>query len=137
LQHQPWDMCFFGHSLKSELKGIDKGLVPNPNRSSFIWAHCYAVNARVLPELIDYMEMTMQLAPGDPRGARMYIDGAFNMFRLGNPHVVTLVGNPVLSVQKGSPSNIAGSRSFKSWPLIEPMIRLAREARDQLWRLTA
>jgi len=137
LQHQSWDMCFFGHSLKNELKGFDEGLVPIPNHFSFIWSHCYAVNARILPTLVDYAQMTTELAPGDPRGARMSIDGAFNMFRERNPHVLTLVGNPVLSVQKGSPSSIAGSHAYKSWPLIEPMIRLAREARDQLWRLTA
>jgi glycosyl transferase family 25 len=135
LQDQPWDLCFFGHSLKHELRGHAKGLVPH--RAGFKWAHCYGVNARVLPKLIDYLETTMILQPGDPRGARMYIDGAFTLFREQNPHVVSLVSNPVLSVQKGSPSSIAGKGWYRSFRFINPVINLARAVRDQFWRFTA
>jgi len=134
LRSNVWDFCFFGHSLKRELKGCGKGLIPH--RAGFIWAHCYAVNAGVLPKLVAYLELTMTLPAGDPRGARMYIDGALHMFRMQNPDVVTLVSNPVLSVQKGSDSSIAGRARYKSLPLIEPLIRIFRAARDQFWRLT-
>jgi glycosyl transferase, family 25 len=135
LRDQPWDLCFFGHSLKHELHGCAKGLVAH--RAGFTWAHCYGVNARVLPRLIDYLETTMILQPGDPRGARMYIDGAFTLFRERNPDVVALVSNPVLSVQKGSPSSIAGKGWYRSLRFINPLINMARAVRDEFWRLTA
>lgn len=135
LQNAPWDMCFFGHSLKRELAGYPKGLVAHP--AGFIWAHCYAVNASVFDRLIAYLEMTMVLEPGDPQGARMYIDGAFSMFRQRHPEVVALVSNPVLSVQRGSPSSIADTGWYRSLAPLAPLIGLARRARDQYWRLTA
>ncbi len=135
LQNSHWDLCFFGHSLTRELRGRGRGLVPHD--AGFIWAHCYAVNASVLGRLIDYLEMTMELEPGDPRGARMYIDGAFTMFRQRNPDVVTLISNPVLSVQRGSPSSIADTGWYRSLRPLSPLIRLAREARDGWWRFTA
>ena len=135
LQHRHWDLCFFGHSLKSELKGCEEGLIAH--RASFIWAHCYAVHAAALPGLIAYLEQTMALPPGDPRGARMYIDGAFSMFRERHPEIVTLVSNPVLSIQKGSPSSIAGTGWYRSLRWLVPLIGLGRAARDQWWRLTA
>jgi hypothetical protein len=135
LQTTDWDLCFFGHSLKRELEGCEPGLVPH--RAAFKWAHCYAVHARVLPKLIEYCEQTMTLPPGDPRGARMYIDGVFNVFRERHPEVVTLVGNPALSVQKGSPSNIAGTGWHADRRWASPLINLGRAARDQWWRLTA
>jgi hypothetical protein len=46
-----------------------------------MWAHPYAVHCRVLRDLIAYMELTLTLPASDPRGVRMYIDGALNMFR--------------------------------------------------------
>lgn len=134
LQQNPWGMCFFGHSLKAELLGCKKGLIPH--RASFIWAHCYAVHKRALPELISYLEMTMMLPPHDPRGSHMYIDGAFSLFRNRHPHIVTLVCNPVLSIQKGSASSIASSGWYASLGPFRPLVGLARAVRDQWWRMT-
>jgi hypothetical protein len=135
LQNVPWDLCFFGHSLKSELRGCPTGLVSH--KASFIWAHCYAVNARVFTKLIDYMEITSRRPPGHPLGARMYIDAVFTHFRALNPSVITLVSNPVLSLQRGSPSSIAGHGWYPAIRWMHPIINLARAARDQLWRLTS
>jgi len=135
LQRNPWDLCFLGHSLKDELRGCEKGLVVH--RANFIWAHCYAVHKRALPELIAYLEMTMTLPPHDPRGSHMYIDGAFSLFRNRHPHIVTLVSNPVLSIQRGSPSSIAGTGWRGAIRPVLPIISLLRAARDQWWRVTS
>jgi len=135
LRSNPWDLCFFGHSLKKELRGCKKGLIPH--RANFMWAHCYAVHKRALPELISYLELTMTLPPHDPRGSHMYIDGAFSMFRNRHPHIVTLVSNPVLSVQKGSASSIAGTGWYSALGQGKHLIGLLRAARDQWWRVTS
>jgi glycosyl transferase family 25 len=135
LQNVPWDLCFFGHSLKDELRGYPKGLVSH--KASFIWAHCYAANARVFTKLIDYMEITTTRPPGHPLGARMYIDAVFTHFRLQNPEITTLVSNPVLSLQRGSPSSIASHGWYPSLRWVHPIINLVRAARDQLWRHTS
>jgi len=135
LQTTPWDLCFFGHSLKRELAGRERGLIPHT--AGFIWAHCYAVNGPALGELIAYLELTAERPIGHPLGGRMYIDGAFTMFRQQHPHRITLVSNPVLSVQKGSPSNIAGTGWYRALGPLQPLLGAARALRDQWWRLTA
>ena len=92
LKQREWDLCFFGHSLKHELAQQPIGFVA-PN-ADFIWAHCYAVHARVLPRLVACLEQAMTLPPppsagkqalhrrsgdapvGIPRAARAIIGGS-------------------------------------------------------------
>ena len=66
LKQSDWDLCFFGHSLTHELANQPTGLVP-PN-GDFIWAHCYAVHARVLPRIVAYLERAVDLSVGHPDG---------------------------------------------------------------------
>ena len=58
------------------------------------------------------------------------------MFRRLNPDVVTLVANPVMSIQRGCVSSLAGGRWFDRPPLLVPLVSLARRARDEVWRTT-
>jgi len=134
LQRNPWDMCFFGHSLHRELRGMPKGLIHHT--ASFRWAHCYAVHSRVLPRLIAYLEENMSNPRGDPRGGKMYIDPAYSFFRRFNPDVVSLVANPVMSIQRGSVSSLGGCNWYDRSRLLVPLVSLARSARDELWRWT-
>lgn len=134
LARNEWDICYFGHTLTNELDVLDFGL---PRYSgSFYWAHCYAVHARILPRLTEYLEETLDKPSGDPHGAKMYIDAAHTLFRRLNPDVVTLVGNPVMSVQRGSPSSLAGRRWYDRYPLARLVLKLARSMRDECWRWT-
>jgi glycosyl transferase family 25 len=134
LSRREWDICYFGHTLTHELNSLQIGL---PRYSgSFYWAHCYAVHARILPRLIKYFEETLTRPAGDPRGARMYIDAAHTLFRKFNPDVITLVGNPVLSVQRGSPSSLNAMRWYDRNRLSRPIIKIARSLRDECWRWT-
>ncbi len=129
-----WDICYFGHSLTKELDSLEVGL---PRYSgAFYWAHCYAVHARILPRLTEYLEETRQRPRGDPRGGKMYIDAAYTLFRKLNPDVLTLVGNPVLSLQRGSPSSLASGHWYDRYSLTRPAIELARVVRDECWRRT-
>jgi GR25 family glycosyltransferase involved in LPS biosynthesis len=132
LARSQWDICYFGHTLTQELNSLEIGL---PRYSGpFYWAHCYAVNGRVLPRLISYLEETVDRPCGHPQGAKMYIDAAHTLFRRFNPDVVTLVSNPVLSVQRGSPSSLGRGHWYDQHPLARPMVQLARNIRDEWWR---
>lgn len=134
LGRDTWDMCYFGHTLTTELKSLPTGL---PRFSGpFYWAHCYAVNGRLLPRLIGYLEETFHRPHGDPLGSRMYIDAAYTLFRKFNPDVVSLVANPVLSVQRGSPSSLVGGHWYDRNLLALPAVNLARAMRDECWRRT-
>ena len=66
----------------------------------------------------------------------MYIDGCYNLFRRFNPDVVALVSNPVLSVQKGSPSSLNNLPWYERPKFARGLVGLARSVRDELWRRT-
>jgi glycosyl transferase family 25 len=134
LQRNPWDMCYFGHSLGHELDGMPRGLIHHT--AGFRWAHCYAIHSKTLPRLIAYLEENMANPPGHPRGGKMYIDAAYNFFRQLNPDIVSLVANPAMSVQRGSVSSLAGGHWYDRSKLLVPFVALARSARDELWRWT-
>jgi hypothetical protein len=132
-QHE-WDMCYFGHTLTKELKSLPLGF---PRYSGpFYWAHCYAVHARLLPRLITYLEGTIQRPRGDPLGGKMYPDAAYTIFRKLNPDVVSLVSNPVLSVQRGSPSSLAHGNWYDRYAATRAVVNMGRAARDECWRWT-
>jgi|SRR5579871_322845 len=133
LQHTEWGLCFFGHSLTRELAGEPVGLIRPPG--DFMWAHCYAVHARALPRIVTYLEQAIELPAHHPSGSKLYIDAAFTLFRKFNPDVVTLVGNPVLSLQKRCPSQLNDPRWFDTLSLTRPLVNLARRMRDEWWRL--
>jgi glycosyl transferase, family 25 len=134
LESAPWDLCFFGHSPTPGLPKQPEGLVPS--KEEFIWAHCYAVNARVLPRLVAYMNRSMELPVGHSDGARVYIDAAFTLFRRQNPDVLTLLSNPTLSVQKGCLSSLNDARWYDRYSFPRPFIAAARRVRDEWWKLT-
>jgi hypothetical protein len=135
LKEREWDLCFFGHSLTHELAQQPTGFVA-PN-ADFIWAHCYAVHARVLPRLVAYLEQAVTLPEHHPEGSRLYIDGAFTLFRRFNPDVVALVYNPALSIQKGCTSSLNDPKWYDTVAVTRPLVSLARRARDHWWKLRA
>lgn len=133
LSQDDWGMCFLGHKIaKHELRSHDQGLTPF--HGEFQWAHCYSVHARILPQLIAYMEETLVNPADHPRGGKMYIDGAYNVFRKLHPEVVTLVSNPNLSSQKGCLSSLADRRWYDKFNVLQPMITSVRALRDEAWR---
>jgi glycosyl transferase, family 25 len=136
LSERPWDLCFFGHSLtKRQLATVSAGLAPATE--DFYWAHCYAANARVLPRLVAHLEQAVSRPVGHPLGGKLYIDAAFTLFRRANADVVSLVANPVLSVQKGSVSSLAQRKWYDDIAMARPVLAAARDVRDYCWKLRA
>ncbi len=134
LQQNDWDVCYLGHKIKRrELRSYPLGLVQY--QGDFQWAHCYCVHARILPKLVQYFEETLVNSPGHYRGGRLYIDGAFNLFRRFYPEVICRVSNPNLSSQKGSCSNLAAAKWYDRVSIIQPLIATSRSIRDEAWRL--
>ena len=136
LEKDDWGLCYLGHAIaQSALRSHPTGLVPF--KEEFLWSHCYCAHARVLPQLVQYFEETLLNPPGHPRGGRLYIDGAFNLFRRLHPDVVCLVSNPNLSSQKGSPSSLANRSWYDRATVFKPLVTAGRSLRDELWRLSS
>lgn len=132
LRRENWGMCFLGHALGRRLKGRPRGLIETD--LAFIWAHCYLVHRSALTRLVDYLRETLERPSGHPAGGRLYIDGAFVMFRERNRDVRTLVANPALSIQCGSLSNVSGPSSFSRLIGMPTIVDHARGVRDEIWR---
>ena len=134
LENESWGMCYFGNPITDKLSDQPLGLI---NCSlPFVWAHCYAVHQSVLADLVAYLEATIETPAGHPDGGKMYIDGALNMFRDRTPSMVTLVSNPAISIQGGSPSGIATRSWYDKIALFNGLLIFARAKRDELWRQT-
>jgi len=134
LKRDDWDLCFLGHDINPQkLRSHEKGLTPYTE--GFCLAHCYCVHPRVLPKLIAYLEETLRNPSGHPRGGRICIDAAYNLFREFHPEVVTLVTNPNLSNQKGTPSSITKRHWYDSLNITRSMVNSLRSLRDEAWRL--
>jgi glycosyl transferase, family 25 len=132
LSDEPWDMFFPGHALTTELEHERKGVIRTT--MPFKWSHCYMVHKPILDTLIAYLEETMANPAGHPRGGKMYIDGALSMFRGLYPDALVLISNPVLSVQRGSHSSLAGERWHERHTVPRFIVSMLRSARDELWR---
>ena len=132
LRSREWDMVFLGHSIKSGLPVSDTGLVQFSG--NFLWARCYGVNRNAMPRVIEYLQQTIKREPDHPDGGKMYIDGALSEFRRLNPDVVCLLSSPCLSVQRGSPSSLAGANWYDTKLVLREAASLARQMRDELWR---
>jgi glycosyl transferase family 25 len=129
LSNIEWDIVYIGHSI-SDPPSAQSDLTRF--NGDLIWAHCYAVNRTIMPKLIEYLSGTIETPSGDLRGGKMYIDGAYTLFRRLNPDVKCFVTSPCLSVQKGSSSNLGGA----SWcqQTFPGVVSAIRRFRDECWR---
>lgn len=134
LKQPGWGMCFLGHSLRLPRNRSAQLLVES--REHFRWAHCYIVNGTCLRSLVDYLEAVIERPRGHPLGGKMYIDGAFCLFRDQHASFRTLVAQPVLSNQRGSPSSLGTRRWYHHVPLADAVSKTARDLRDEVWRRT-
>lgn len=132
LRQNKWDVSFIGHSLAGKLPATSSGLVLFSGE--FQWSHCYAMHRRLMPRVIKYFLSTIERAEGHPEGGKMYVDGAYNLFRRLNPDVTCLLSSPCLSVQKGSVSSLGASRWYDRYDVLHAPLRAIRSIRDEGWR---
>lgn len=134
LEAQTWDIAFLGHPLKAEIRDCSHGFIQSARE--FKWAHCYAVSARGLPGLVEYLERSIERPAGHEGGGKMYIDGAISLYRKQSQNVISLIHNPSISIQRGSPSGIAHRSWYDKTLFFSALIAIIRRMRDQFWRYT-
>jgi glycosyl transferase family 25 len=132
LRNNRWDQVFIGHSIPGRLPSSRSGLVRF--QGDFFWAHCYAVHQRIMPRMIEYLRSTVEREVGDPQGGKMYIDGAYNLFRSLNRDFICLLSYPRLSIQRGSSSNLNSLKWYDRSTALSASVTVARYLRDQAWR---
>lgn len=128
LSNIDWGIVYLGHIEKLASGGEPKFI---PFYDPVITSHFYAVNGKVIPRLIEYLEQVLTRQPGDPLGGPMHLDGALTMFRQANPDVLTLIADPNLGKQRPSRSNI-NCPWYERLPVVMQAADLARIIRDRL-----
>lgn len=134
LSENAWDFCFIGHSVPTSRLAGSPPLVKY--NEPFKWSHCYLVNARALPPIVEYLQQVLVREPGHPAGGKMYIDGAFSHYRRLNPHVACWITKPCMSIQAGSPSGLGRRSWYDQNPITSKMTGYLRKIRDDFWRAT-
>lgn len=126
-----WDLAYLGHPVDLEgAPGSDVGTWV-VSSAPFQQSHCYAVNGRTLPRLVEFLEAITRRPEGHPLGGPQHYDGALNMFRSQNPDLKTLLAGPSLAHQRSSKSDI-----FEHWydnvPGLSHLIALRRALKKRL-----
>jgi GR25 family glycosyltransferase involved in LPS biosynthesis len=130
IRERQWGFVYLGHIQPPLAPAVPKLI---PFAGPLATTHLYAVHRSALPPLIEYLEACLVRPPGHPVGGPMDVDGAFSMFRLANPHIVTLLANPSQASQRSSRSDIT-YRSIEKLPGIAQSLLVARRLKQAVRR---
>ena len=102
LDELDWDIAYLGHAL-DKVPGEAQWL---PVNSPMLLAHCYAINGRTLPRLVNFLEQILQRPAGHPDGGPMHYDGALNTFIQQNPSIKAYYFSKNLGYQRPSRTDL-------------------------------
>lgn len=125
-----WDFAYAGHI--ESLGGDPQAPQWQRSEAPLMCAHFYALSARVLPDLRDYLRACMVRPPGHPDGGPMHVDGAYSMFRARQPGCVTLIAAPSLGGQRFSRSDVSPRHWYDQLPGLRTLAALARGIKNRL-----
>jgi glycosyl transferase family 25 len=128
-----WDICYLGNKL--DIKHDSDELFVNYHQD-VVCAHLYAVQGKLLPQLIDFLETLLSRSPGDTLGGPMHYDGALNTFRAQNPSINTLLLREPIGFQRSSKTDIHPLRFYDRTPIIRTIIGLLRKLKNAWFSLT-
>jgi len=133
LQDNPWHFAYLGHVEAS----ADAGAPPawQVGCQPIATTHFYALNRSVIRGLRDHLEACLQRAPGHPLGSPMHVDGAYSLFRMRHPEIVTLVAAPSLGGQRSSRSDIFPNKWYDRTPVFVQVAGVLRAAKNLARRI--
>ena len=130
-----WDFAYLGHvatSSESARPAWQETALP------LATTHFYALNGPVIGRVHEHLQACLRRPPGHPLGSPMHVDGAYSVFRMHHPEVVTLIATPSLGGQRSSRSDIHPNRWYDRLPLSRQLVGLARELTNRsCWSQTA
>ena len=130
-----WDVLYLGHTQMDSVRRpfAGNGLVRVGSEYEFICLHCYAVNGKAIPRLVDAYDGFLLRPKGDPEGGPMPVDGALNVARR-QLDLETYASVPPLANQRSSRTDIGRQRWFDKLPLLDGPINWMRRAKNSLTR---
>ena len=122
-----WDIVHFGYCYdKPSVSEAINLPILQPFSGELMCTTFYAVNQRVLDQLINFFEVLLQRPAGHPKGGPMSLDGAFNVFKWQHPNIARLIAVPSFGDQRSSKSDIS-SQWYNDLPILGFLTGLARK----------
>ena len=134
MQDAEWDFAYFGHVEPSDT-GAASGW--QETHQPLATTHFYALNGRVLRPLHDHLEACLDRPTGHPLGSPMHVDGAYSLFRMQHPELITLMATPSLGGQRSSRSDIFPNKWYDRLPLTRQLAGIARGIKNRKGRRRA
>lgn len=135
-----WDFVHFGHEATGDISWANRNTSASEVRfevwtGDILGAHFYAVNGRILPRLLAFLDKLPNGRIDDPETGPMVPDGAFNVFRRNNRDVRCLIARPKLGWQISSRSDLA-PHALDRIAFLQPVNGLLRKVKQagSLWR---
>ncbi len=130
-----WDVLYLGHTQMDSVRRsfAGTGLVRVGPEYEFICLHCYAVNGKAIPRLVEAYDAFLARPKGHPEGGPMPVDGALNVARrqLG---LETYAVVPPLAGQRSSRTDIGRQRWFDKVQLLDRPINWLRQVKNAMGR---
>ena len=126
-----WDIFYGAYRLHAPYPGSADTSLPADHAvetTPFV-----AFNGRVIPRVIDFLEGILTRTAGSPDYGPMHVDGAYSVFRMLHPDVVTYAASPKLGYQRSSRSDISDTQPvIDRIPVLRTFANLARRLRSAL-----
>ncbi|MET0381976.1 MAG: glycosyltransferase family 25 protein [Burkholderiaceae bacterium] len=129
LDQRGWDLAYLGALSVTPAPAHAGKSGPLPPASAVVGSHMLAIDAGIVPDLIDYLEAMLRRPPGDPAGGPMHMDGAYNRYRQSRPALRTLICTPPLGTQRPSRTDVAALKWFDRMPAVRSLVAGIRRAR--------
>lgn len=129
LARRDWHFAYFGHV--ESLPPGDGAPAWVDSHQPMACTHFYALNRSALEPLEAHLTACLERAPGHPLGSPMHVDGAYSLFRMHNPGVITLMASPSLGGQRSSRSDVHPNKWYDRTPLLRQLAGLARDHKNQ------
>jgi glycosyl transferase, family 25 len=129
LKKETWDVVCFGYGSPR-----DDSLTGPLTRwqNDILGAHFYAVNARFIPTMLQYMN-ECELRPRNHRdGGPMTADGAYNHVRYVIPGVKLFLSVPNLAHQRSSRTDISETHVLDRLVWLAPIMQVVRAFKHRL-----
>ncbi len=127
-----WDMFYGAYRLNNATLAPPPG-TPLPSDVAVETTAFVAFNGAMLPRVIAFLEGILTRPAGSPDYGPMHVDGAYSVFRMLHPDVVTYAASPKLGYQRSSRSDISDTRPFvDKVPVLREAANVARRLRRML-----
>lgn len=125
-----WDIFYGAYRLDGDHYAPAPGTPLSPD-ATVETASFVAFNGPVLPRVVALLEGILTRPAGSPHYGPMHVDGAYSVFRMLHPDVITYVAPSQLGYQRSSRSDISDTQPLiDRIPVLRAVTNLARRVRS-------